>query len=64
MTTSIEYEEKALSEIALIDEVGMKAVERARLYAQLAQSAATREQAEAIQQYTRIFNTKRFVPLA
>lgn len=49
MTTSIEYEEKAEAQINLIEELGMKAIECARIYAQLAQSAAMREQAEAIE---------------
>ena len=48
MTTSIEYEEKAQFQIDHIREIGVQAVETAKIYAQLALSAATREQAEAI----------------
>lgn len=48
MTASKEYEEKAQFQIDHIDEIGVRAIETAKIYAQLALSAATREQAEAI----------------
>jgi hypothetical protein len=48
MTTSIEYEKKAQNEIDHIDDIGMKAIELAKIYAKLALAAATREQTEAM----------------
>jgi hypothetical protein len=48
MTTSIEYEKKAQNEIDHIDNVGIRAIELAKIYAKLALAAATREQTEAM----------------
>ena len=48
MTTSLEYEKLAQYQIDHIADDGMKAVETARLYAMLAESAAIREQTEII----------------
>jgi len=48
MTTSIEYEKKAQYEIDHIDDIGMKAIELARLYSKLAEVAAIREQTEVM----------------
>jgi hypothetical protein len=50
MTTSIEYEEKAQYHMDNIDDIGMKAVELARLYTKLAEVAAIREQTEVFRQ--------------
>ncbi|MDE1830720.1 MAG: hypothetical protein KGI25_10405 [Thaumarchaeota archaeon] len=43
MTTSKEYEDKAKDELNLITVDGMRAIETAKIYAQLALSAAIRE---------------------
>lgn len=45
MTTSLEYEEKAQFQIDHIDDIGMKAIETAKIYSKLAVAAAIREQA-------------------
>jgi hypothetical protein len=50
MTTSLEYEERAQYQIDHIDDIGMKAIEVARLYAKLAVVAAIREQTEVMRQ--------------
>ena len=48
MTTSIEYEKKAQQHIDHIDQDGTKAIEIAKIYANLAIAAAMRESTEAL----------------
>ena len=48
MITSLEYEEKANQQIDHIDDIGMKAIETAKLYTKLAIAAAIREQTEVM----------------
>jgi len=48
MPTSIEYEEKAQYEIDHIADIGVKAIEVAKLYTKLAVAAAIREQTEVM----------------
>ena len=48
MTTSLQYEEMAKYQIDHIDDIGMKAVELARLYVKLAEVAAIKEQTEVM----------------
>jgi hypothetical protein len=50
MTTSAEYEKKAQIEIDHIDQVGIKAIETARLYTNLAIAAAIRESGSSLGQ--------------